>query len=85
MAGGVILHATNAADKLLMLKTLQLYDHDANRAFRPDTLVARALVQHDRVPVVTYHPEVDLRMTNSEYIGEVLHTLAAAAALSRCA
>ena len=47
MAGGVILHATNAADKLLMLKTLQLYDHDANRAFRPDTLVARALVQHD--------------------------------------
>jgi hypothetical protein len=27
-AGGVVLHATNAADKLLMLKTLDLYDYE---------------------------------------------------------
>ena len=42
---GVILHATNAADKLLMLTTLRLFDYDAKRAMLNDTFHHAAFVQ----------------------------------------
>jgi hypothetical protein len=42
---GVILHATNAADKLLMLTTLRLFDYDAKRAMMNDTFHHAAFAQ----------------------------------------
>ena len=44
-AGGVVLHATNAADKLLMLTALDLYDYSAKRALAPDSMHHQVFIQ----------------------------------------
>jgi len=41
-----------------------------------------SLMQERTVPVIAYHPDVDLRMTQEEYIDKVLHTLAVVAVLT---
>ena len=47
---GVLLHATNAADKLLMLSTLGLFDYDAKRAMMNDTFHHEVFVQVGEQP-----------------------------------
>lgn len=44
-AGGVVLHATNAADKMLMLTSLDLYDYSAKRALLPSSLHYQVFAQ----------------------------------------